>query len=122
MEHHDVSSIAAVPDVEHPPFRNHDSAPWFYQVESQFTRVKSASLCLPHQQKIRRLTPSEPERHQQLLCETGLGDRQQGLLLRQMQQLAGSTTDLDSHLVRELFLPSLPKRANRRHGHRRDGR
>lgn len=57
---------------------------------------------------IRRLTPSEPERLQQLLRETELGDRRPSQLLRHMQQLAGCTASLDSRLVQELFLQRLP--------------
>ncbi|XP_037518005.1 uncharacterized protein LOC119394770 [Rhipicephalus sanguineus] len=57
---------------------------------------------------IRRLTTSEPERLQQLLRETELGDRRPSQLLRHMQQLAGCTAGLDSRLVQELFLQRLP--------------
>ncbi|XP_037520478.1 uncharacterized protein LOC119397110 [Rhipicephalus sanguineus] len=57
---------------------------------------------------IRRLTPSEPERLQQLLRENELGDRRPSQLLRHMQQLAGCTAGLDSRLVQELFLKRLP--------------
>ncbi|CAN7945714.1 unnamed protein product, partial [Ixodes pacificus] len=58
---------------------------------------------------IRRVTPSEPQRFQQLLRETELGDRTPSQLLRQMQQLLGTrTTDLDSIMLRELFLQRLP--------------
>lgn len=58
---------------------------------------------------IRRVTPSEPQRFQQLLRETELADRTPSQLLRQMQQLLGTrTTDLDSIMLRELFLQRLP--------------
>ncbi|KAG0427571.1 hypothetical protein HPB47_025383 [Ixodes persulcatus] len=58
---------------------------------------------------IRRLTPSEPQRFQKLLRETELGDCRPSQLLRQMQQLFGTrTTDLDSIMLRELFLQRLP--------------
>ncbi|XP_037501210.1 uncharacterized protein LOC119375087 [Rhipicephalus sanguineus] len=57
---------------------------------------------------IRRLTPSEPERLQQLLRENELCDRRPSQLLRHMQQLAGCTAGLDSRLVQELFLQRLP--------------
>ncbi|CAN7993850.1 unnamed protein product, partial [Ixodes hexagonus] len=58
---------------------------------------------------IRRVTPSEPQRLQQLLREADLGDRTPSQLLRQMQQLLGSTASgLDSLLLREIFLQRLP--------------
>ncbi|KAH6947255.1 hypothetical protein HPB50_017783 [Hyalomma asiaticum] len=57
---------------------------------------------------IRRLTPSEPQCLQQLLHEVQLGDCRPSQLLRHMQQLAGSTESLDSHLVWGLFLQRLP--------------
>ncbi|KAG0424443.1 hypothetical protein HPB47_028380 [Ixodes persulcatus] len=58
---------------------------------------------------IRRVTPSEPQRFQQLLSETELGDRTPSQLLRPMQQLLGTrTTDIDSIMLRELFLQRLP--------------
>ncbi|KAH6945642.1 hypothetical protein HPB50_009381 [Hyalomma asiaticum] len=62
---------------------------------------------------IRRLTPSEPQRLQQLLHDTELGDRTPSQLLRHMRQLlhtdgATYTTDTDSRLLRELFLQRLP--------------
>ncbi|XP_077485401.1 uncharacterized protein LOC144095600 [Amblyomma americanum] len=57
---------------------------------------------------IRRVTPTEPERLQQLLREAELGDRRPSHLLRHMQQLAGGTTASDGRLVRELFLQRLP--------------
>ncbi|KAH6922568.1 hypothetical protein HPB50_016171 [Hyalomma asiaticum] len=61
---------------------------------------------------IRRLTPSEPQRLQQLLHDTELGDRTPSQLLRHMRQLlhtdGATTTDTDSRLLRELFLQRLP--------------
>ncbi|XP_072141285.1 uncharacterized protein [Dermacentor andersoni] len=57
---------------------------------------------------IRRVTPTEPERLQQLLREAELGDRRSSQLLRHMQQLAGDATASDGRLVRELFLQGLP--------------
>lgn len=58
---------------------------------------------------IRRVTPSEPQRLQQLLREADLGDRTPSQLLRHMQQLLGSTAvGLDSLLLREIFLQRLP--------------
>ncbi|KAH6924470.1 hypothetical protein HPB50_018558 [Hyalomma asiaticum] len=61
---------------------------------------------------IRRLTPSEPQRLQQLLHNTELGDRTPSQLLRQMRQLlhtdGATTTEADSRLLRELFLQRLP--------------
>ncbi|KAH6924644.1 hypothetical protein HPB50_020924 [Hyalomma asiaticum] len=60
---------------------------------------------------ISRLTPSEPQRLQQLLHDTELGDRTPSQLLRHMRQLLhtdGATTDTDSRLLRELFLQRLP--------------
>ncbi|KAL3208364.1 hypothetical protein MRX96_039246 [Rhipicephalus microplus] len=57
---------------------------------------------------IRRLTPSELERLQKLLREAELNDCRPSQLFHQMQQLAGSTTNLDSRLVRELVLQRLP--------------
>ncbi|KAH6933752.1 hypothetical protein HPB50_017756 [Hyalomma asiaticum] len=61
---------------------------------------------------IRRLTPSEPQRLQQLLHNTELGDRTPSQLLRQMRQLlhtdGATTTDADSRPLRELFLQRLP--------------
>ncbi|XP_037580380.1 uncharacterized protein LOC119463625 [Dermacentor silvarum] len=58
---------------------------------------------------IRRLTPSEPQRLKQLLHGAELGDRTPSQLLRDMQQLLGTTTtDVDSSLLRELFLQRLP--------------
>ncbi|KAH6948629.1 hypothetical protein HPB50_025408 [Hyalomma asiaticum] len=47
-------------------------------------------------------------RLQQLLHEVELGSHRPRQLLRHMQQLAGSTTSLDGHLVRELFLQTVP--------------
>nr|XP_050028954.1 uncharacterized protein LOC126524713 [Dermacentor andersoni] len=44
---------------------------------------------------IRRVTPTEPERLQQLLREAELGDRRPSQLLRHMQQLAGDATCTD---------------------------
>ncbi|KAH6944451.1 hypothetical protein HPB50_003209 [Hyalomma asiaticum] len=56
---------------------------------------------------ISRLTPSEPQRLQQLLHDTELGDRTTSQLLRHMRQLlhtdGATTTDTDSRLLRELF-------------------
>lgn len=57
---------------------------------------------------IRRVTPSEPERLQELLREAELGDRRPSQLLRRMQQLTGSTASVDRRLVRKLFLRRLP--------------
>lgn len=58
---------------------------------------------------VRRVTPSEPQRLQQLLRGTDLGDRTPSQLLRHMQQLLGETTTaLDGSLLRELFLQKLP--------------
>lgn len=58
---------------------------------------------------ISRLTPSEPQRLKQLLHGAELGDRTPSQLLRHMQQLLGTTTtDVDSRLLRELFLQRLP--------------
>lgn len=58
---------------------------------------------------IRRVTPSEPQRLQQLLRGTELGDRTPSQLLRHMQQLLGETTTTeDGALLRELFLQKLP--------------
>ncbi|XP_075526581.1 uncharacterized protein LOC142558317 [Dermacentor variabilis] len=57
---------------------------------------------------IRRVTPTELERLQQLLREAELGDRRPSQLLRHMQQLAGDATASDGRLVRELFLQRLP--------------
>ncbi|KAH6945447.1 hypothetical protein HPB50_008501 [Hyalomma asiaticum] len=58
------------------------------------------------------LTPSEPQRLQQLLHHTELGDRTPSQLLRHMRQLlhtdGATTTDADSRLLRELFLQRLP--------------
>ncbi|KAH6931351.1 hypothetical protein HPB50_023916 [Hyalomma asiaticum] len=57
---------------------------------------------------ISRLTPSEPQRLQQLLHDTELGDRTPSQWLRHMRQLLhtadATTTDADSRLLRELFL------------------
>lgn len=58
---------------------------------------------------VRRITPSEPQRLQQLLRGTELGDRTPSQLLRHMQQLLGETsTTIDGVLLRELFLQKLP--------------
>ncbi|XP_037564860.1 uncharacterized protein LOC119444552 [Dermacentor silvarum] len=58
---------------------------------------------------ISRLTPSEPQRLKQLLHGAKLSDRTPSQLLRHMQQLLGTTTtDVDSKLLRELFLQRLP--------------
>ncbi|KAH6944560.1 hypothetical protein HPB50_003986 [Hyalomma asiaticum] len=61
---------------------------------------------------ISRLTPSEPQRLQQLLHHTELGDRTPSPLLRHMRQLlhtdGATTTDADSRLLRELFVQRLP--------------
>ncbi|KAH6927826.1 hypothetical protein HPB50_008966 [Hyalomma asiaticum] len=58
---------------------------------------------------VRRVTPSEPQRLQQLLRGTELGDRTPSQLLRHMQQLLGETsTTIDGVLLRELFLQKLP--------------
>ncbi|KAH6920811.1 hypothetical protein HPB50_028200 [Hyalomma asiaticum] len=61
---------------------------------------------------ISRLTPSEPQRLEQLLHDTELGDRTPSQLLRHMRQLLhtadATTTDADSRLLRELFLQRLP--------------
>ncbi|KAH6943866.1 hypothetical protein HPB50_000197 [Hyalomma asiaticum] len=61
---------------------------------------------------ISRLTPSEPQRLQQLLHDTELGDPTPSQLLRHMRQLlhtaGAATTDADSRLLRELFLQRLP--------------
>ncbi|KAH6947198.1 hypothetical protein HPB50_017565 [Hyalomma asiaticum] len=61
---------------------------------------------------ISRLTPSEPQRLQQLLHDTELGDRTPSQFLRHMRQLlhtdGATTTDTDSRLLRELFLQRLP--------------
>ncbi|KAG0426012.1 hypothetical protein HPB47_026831 [Ixodes persulcatus] len=53
---------------------------------------------------IRRVTPSEPQKFQQLLRKTEFGDRTPSHLLRQMKLLGTRTTDLDSIMLRELFL------------------
>ncbi|KAG0440678.1 hypothetical protein HPB47_016223, partial [Ixodes persulcatus] len=51
------------------------------------------------------VTPSEPQKFQQLLRKTELGDRTPSHLLRQIKQLLGTRkTDLDSIMLRELFL------------------
>ncbi|KAH6924538.1 hypothetical protein HPB50_019387 [Hyalomma asiaticum] len=61
---------------------------------------------------IRRLTPSDPQRLQQLLHNTQLGDRTPSQLLCHMRQLlhtdGATTTNADSILLRELFLQRLP--------------
>ncbi|KAH6940259.1 hypothetical protein HPB50_026455 [Hyalomma asiaticum] len=56
---------------------------------------------------ISRLTPSEPQRLQQLLHHTELGDRTHSQL--QLLHTDGATTTVaDSRLLRELFLQRLP--------------
>ncbi|KAG0443380.1 hypothetical protein HPB47_014984 [Ixodes persulcatus] len=57
---------------------------------------------------IRRVTPSEPQRFQQLLHETELGVRTPSQLLRQRRLLGTRTTDLKSIMLREVFLRRLP--------------
>ncbi|KAL3181862.1 hypothetical protein MRX96_008164 [Rhipicephalus microplus] len=58
---------------------------------------------------IRPVTPSEPQRLQQLLHGTELGDRTPSQLLRHMQQLLGGTSNtIDGVLLRELYLQKLP--------------
>lgn len=72
--------------------------------ENEYTTLK--------QLLISRLTPSEPQRLQQLLHDTELGDRTPSQLLRHMRQLlhtaGATTTETDSRLLRELFLQRLP--------------
>ncbi|KAH9382922.1 hypothetical protein HPB48_023552 [Haemaphysalis longicornis] len=59
--------------------------------------------------RVRRVTPSEPQRLQQLLRDTQLGDRTPSELLRHMKQLLGETsTALEGALLRERFLEKLP--------------
>ncbi|XP_065297941.1 uncharacterized protein [Dermacentor albipictus] len=132
------SPTVALLDVKLPPFWTGDPELWFVQVESQFaarritadstkyhhvvgnlppataSEVRDLLLTPPAEnayqtlKEIRRITPTEPERLQQLLREAELGDRRPSQLLRHMQQLAGDATASDGRLVRELFLRSLP--------------
>ncbi|KAH7980557.1 hypothetical protein HPB49_017259 [Dermacentor silvarum] len=73
---------------------------WFCSV-SAYTTLK--------QLLISRLTPSEPQQLKQLLHGAELDDQTPSQLLRHMQQLLGTTTtDVDSRLLRELFLQWFP--------------
>ncbi|XP_075739398.1 uncharacterized protein LOC142784783 [Rhipicephalus microplus] len=66
----------------------------------------------PKQLLSSRLMPSEPQRLQQLVHDTELGDRTPSQLLGHINQLlhtaSATTTDADSRLLREQFLQRLP--------------
>ncbi|KAL3215645.1 hypothetical protein MRX96_033915 [Rhipicephalus microplus] len=115
-----VSSV----DSKVPPFWTADPALWFIQVESQFTDLMTnltkyhyvvsnlppaiASeigdlLLAPLVENayttlkeilVPQVTPSEPQRLQELLRSTELGDRTLSQLLRHMQQLLGETSTM----------------------------
>ncbi|XP_037573945.1 uncharacterized protein LOC119456289 [Dermacentor silvarum] len=123
----DAPAISAV-DVKLPPFWTADPELWFLQVESQFTarRITADQTKYHHvvgslppttASEVRDLLVAPPavnayttlKRLQQLLHGAELGDRTPSQLLRHMQQLLGTTTtDVDSRLLRELFLQWLP--------------
>lgn len=59
---------------------------------------------------IKRVTPSEKTRLQQLFSDLQLGDKRPTTLLREMKQLLG-TSQMDESLLRELWIQRLPETA-----------
>ncbi|CAH8466172.1 unnamed protein product [Dicrocoelium dendriticum] len=70
------------------------------QTENRYEALKEAT--------IKRVMPSEKVRLQQLFRDLQLGDKLPSTLLREMQQLLGSST-MDETLLRELWLQRLPE-------------
>ncbi|CAH8564643.1 unnamed protein product [Dicrocoelium dendriticum] len=70
------------------------------QTENRYEALKEAT--------IKRVMPSEKVRLQQLFRDLKLGDKLPSTLLREMQQLLGSST-MDETLLRELWLQRLPE-------------
>ncbi|CAH8648271.1 unnamed protein product [Dicrocoelium dendriticum] len=70
------------------------------QTENRYEAFKEAT--------IKRVMPSEKVRLQQLFRDLQLGDKLPSTLLREMQQLLGSST-MDETLLRELWLQRLPE-------------
>ncbi|KAH6933926.1 hypothetical protein HPB50_018849 [Hyalomma asiaticum] len=93
--------VASLPPAIASEIRNLQVAP---PAENAYTMLKQLLISC--------LMPSEPQRLQQLLHDTELGDRTPSQLLRHMRQLlhtaGATTTDADSGLLRELFLQRLP--------------
>ncbi|CAH8490858.1 unnamed protein product [Dicrocoelium dendriticum] len=83
-----------------------------YSISSQ---VRDIILCPPLVMKyetlkqaiIQRITPSDKVRLQQLFSDLQLGDRMPSALLREMQQLIG-TSNMDVGILRELWMQRLP--------------
>ncbi|KAG0429938.1 hypothetical protein HPB47_023147 [Ixodes persulcatus] len=125
QEHHPLS-VSAV-NIKLPPFLTSDPELCFIQVKSQLAsrritedlttyhhvvsglppatacEIRDLSFAPPAEDAmlkktlIRRVASSKPQRFQQLLRETELGDRTPSQLRRQMQQLLGTkATDLNS--------------------------
>ncbi|CAI2738848.1 unnamed protein product, partial [Dicrocoelium dendriticum] len=70
------------------------------QTDNRYEALKEAT--------IKRVMPSEKVRLQQLFRDLQLGDKLPSTLLREMQQLLGSST-MDETLLRELWLQRLPE-------------
>ncbi|CAH8498375.1 unnamed protein product, partial [Dicrocoelium dendriticum] len=79
------------------------------------SQVRDIILCLPlvlkyetlKQAIIQRITPSDKVRLQQLFSDLQLGDRRPSALLREMQQLIG-TSNIGVGILLELWMERLP--------------
>lgn len=80
------------------------------------SQVRDILSCPPPEMKyetlkqaiIQRTTPSDKARLQQLFRDLQLGDRMPSALLRDMQQLLG-TSNMDAGILRELWMQRLPE-------------
>ncbi|CAH8508914.1 unnamed protein product [Dicrocoelium dendriticum] len=84
--------------------------------QSVSSQVRDIIACPPPDAKydtlkqaiIQRITPSDKVRLQQLFRDLQLGDRMPSALLRQMQQLLG-TSSMDEGILREMWMQRLPE-------------
>ncbi|KAH8034914.1 hypothetical protein HPB51_003201 [Rhipicephalus microplus] len=128
------AAVAAIQQVNMPPFWPHSPSTWFMQVEAHLCLRKIARLsCLPpdvaddladilasphlspllrqlNADTISRKSGSEHSRLQHLITATELGDHCPSQLLRRMRQLLGGpSAPQKEKLLRGLFLQRLPR-------------